>query len=294
MQNNIYNRKTKSVEPEKIYKSRVMNFYYKTMLGGICRAFIRLPVVSKIYGLFQKRKHSTKNIEKFINDYNIDMSGFEGTYQSFNGFFIRKRAVDSFNKNPDCLITPAEACVLAHTIENGAIYSVKDKMYTLSKFLKDKKLACEYEGGIFLIFRLRVYDYHRFCFVDDGQIISSKRIRGFLDSVNIKATGKFTLSSNYRTISHLKTANFGDIVVSEVGAMLVGQIAQTHTAARFLKGGEKGYFEFGGSTIVMLIKKDTVQIDEDIMENSLNGIETKIDFGERVGIRIGGAGYGCH
>lgn len=269
-----------------------MDFYYKTMLGGICRAFIRLPFVSKLYGFFQKRKKSTIKIDKFIRDYNIDMSGFKGGYQSFNDFFIRKRTTDSFDKNPDFLISPVQGCVLSRTIEDGAIYSVKGKTYTLLDFLRDKDLANEYEGGIFLIFRLRVYDYHRFCFVDDGQVISNKHIRGFLDSVNIKATGKFTLSSNCRTVSRLKTANFGDVIVCEVGAMLVGQIVQTHNAACFLRGDEKGYFEFGGSTVVMLLKKGTVQIDEDIVRNSLLGIETKVDFGERVGIKAGGVRYG--
>ncbi|MCL2797139.1 MAG: phosphatidylserine decarboxylase [Firmicutes bacterium] len=282
----IFHRKTGETRPEKIYKSRAMRFYYQTALGGLCRLFIRLPIVSKIYGSFQKRGRSKKKVAGFIEEYNVDLSEFEQKeYASFNDFFIRKRTETCFDKDPNHLIAPADSCLLALPIENGALYSIKDKNYTLARFLKDEKLGAEFESGTCLIFRLRVYDCHRFCFIDDGVIESRKRIRGVLDSVNSGATGKFTLCSNYREVSRLKTENFGDMVVAEVGAMLVGRIVQTHKDVRFCKGGEKGYFEFGGSTIVMLLKKGVVKIDSDITEYSLKGIETKVSFGERIGVK---------
>ena len=53
----------------------------------------------------------------------------------------------------------------------------------------------------------------------------------------------------------------------------------------FRKGEEKGYFEMGSSTIVLMIKKDVIKIDEDILNNSNNGIETKVLIGERIGER---------
>ena len=54
---------------------------------------------------------------------------------------------------------------------------------------------------------------------------------------------------------------------------------------KFKKGEEKGYFEFGGSTIVVLVKKDVIVIDEDIYNNSLENIETNVKYGERIGIK---------
>ena len=54
---------------------------------------------------------------------------------------------------------------------------------------------------------------------------------------------------------------------------------------KFKKGEEKGYFEFGGSTIVVLVKKDIITIDEDIYSNSLENIETNVKYGERIGIK---------
>jgi len=304
-----YERKTKETVREQVYKDNSMRFLYNTALGGVCVLFLRLPVVSRIYGLFQKSKRSRTKIEKLIDAYGIQTSGAEYINSSFNDFIIRRRLRTDFDTDRNHLIAPADSCLLAYTIDKDVILSVKDKRYTLSRFLKDSDLAREYEGGTFLVFRLRVYDYHRFCFVDDGVIISHKCIRGFLDSVNKNATGRFTLSSNYREISLLRTVNFGIAVFAEIGAMLVGRIVQTrHMTKRpvspqnagektnylsaspstpgttaFHKGDEKGYFEFGGSSIVLLFKKDVVKIDDDIWAYSAKGIETKVSYGEKIG-----------
>ena len=54
----------------------------------------------------------------------------------------------------------------------------------------------------------------------------------------------------------------------------------------FEKGQEKGYFEQGGSTIVLFFEKDKIKVDDDILEMSGNGIETKVRMGERIGVTV--------
>jgi len=49
------------------------------------------------------------------------------------------------------------------------------------------------------------------------------------------------------------------------------------------KGGELGYFAFGGSTCVVLFRRGTVVFDEDLVVNSSKPIETLIRVGESVG-----------
>lgn len=49
---------------------------------------------------------------------------------------------------------------------------------------------------------------------------------------------------------------------------------------------EKGYFEFGGSTIIQLFKSGVIEVDGDIRLNTENGTETLVRTGERVGKRI--------
>ncbi len=278
----IYNRSEGTVSEEKVYESKTMDFLYNTALGGVLTAVLRLPAVSMIYGLFQRRKASQKKIRKLVSDYdmNVSCSG----YRSFNDFIIRKeKRMTESAKN--ILISPADGLVLCSVIENDTVFSLKGRDYSLSSLLRDKQSAALYEGGTALIIRLRVYDYHRFCFIDDGFIKYDKKIRGYLDSVNTVATGKFTLTSNYRRIYGLCTQNFGDVVFAEIGAMLVGRIVQTHKDNSFLKAQEKGYFEFGGSSIVLLLKKGAADIDPDILQYSSEGIETKVGYGERIGVR---------
>ena len=43
-------------------------------------------------------------------------------------------------------------------------------------------------------------------------------------------------------------------------------------------------FLFGGSTIVLLVKKDAVVIDKDILNNSVGNIETRVKCGEKIGV----------
>ena len=46
---------------------------------------------------------------------------------------------------------------------------------------------------------------------------------------------------------------------------------------------EKGYFKFGGSTIILLFEKDRVEIREELLERTKNQCETKIKQGEMIG-----------
>ena len=51
---------------------------------------------------------------------------------------------------------------------------------------------------------------------------------------------------------------------------------------KFAKGEEKGHFEFGGSTVIVLINQE-LEINEKILENSRNEIETIVKLGQYIG-----------
>ena len=71
----------------------------------------------------------------------------------------------------------------------------------------------------------------------------------------------------------------------EVGAMLVGRIVNLEQEGKAERGMEKGYFEYGGSTVILLIEKDKLSVHQDIIENTQNGTETPVKMGEYVGTR---------
>ena len=69
----------------------------------------------------------------------------------------------------------------------------------------------------------------------------------------------------------------------EVGALMVGKI-HNHPVQRFSRLQEKGYFEFGGSTILLLVPQ-SIAIDADILARTREGVETKVTLGETIGKR---------
>ena len=66
--------------------------------------------------------------------------------------------------------------------------------------------------------------------------------------------------------------------------MLVGRIVNFENEAIVERGKEKGFFEYGGSTIIILAKKDAVKINDDILQNSASGIETPVKMGMQIGV----------
>ena len=79
-------------------------------------------------------------------------------------------------------------------------------------------------------------------------------------------------------------ASFGDFWMVDVGAFGVGTIVQTFLGTRHSKGAEKGYFKFGGSTVLMALPAGALTFDEDLVRNSAAGLETRVLFGERIGL----------
>ena len=59
---------------------------------------------------------------------------------------------------------------------------------------------------------------------------------------------------------------------------MVGKIVNHHSNYQFQKGEEKGYFEYGGSTICLLFKKNTIRIEDDILNNTKNDIEIPLNM----------------
>ena len=226
-------------------------------------------------------------IKSFIKKNNIDMSQFqEENYRCYNDFFTRKirpeaRPVDM---DPKHLISPCDCKLTVLPITKEGRLTLKLTDYTVESLLRNKELAAAYEGGTAMIFRLCVDDYHRYCYICDGEQSEPVRIAGAFHTVNPIANDYFPIyKENTREYTVLHTEHFGDVVVMEVGALMVGKIVNHAGKATVRRGEEKGYFKFGGSTIVVLMQKDMVALDADILENSKEGIETVVRYGEKIG-----------
>jgi phosphatidylserine decarboxylase len=278
---------------EKVYGHRALSLLYGD--GFWRRAFsmlvlpllAHLPLFSRLYGRLQKRKSSRSKIAPFIQTYGIDESEFATSdFKSFNDFFIRKLKPEKrpIVNDPKVIATPADGRYLVYPTFNRFV--VKGQEFSLLEFLQSGSDASRYSEGSMAIVRLCPSDYHRFHFPCDGMATPARLINGPLYSVNPIALKRrlAILSENKRMITEIDTEDFGTILYIEIGATAVGTIKQTYDPHKPVKkGGEKGYFEFGGSCIVLLFEKRKIKFDEDLVRNTEQGIETRVNFGSSLG-----------
>ena len=269
-------------------QDRILAALYGCAAGRLLLKPLTAPGLSRLAGRFLSTKASKLFIKPFIKSNRIDMIQFEPVeYGSYNDFFSRRirEGARTVDMDPRHLISPADSKLTALTITENGRFTLKHTEYTVGSLLKNPALAAEYADGWALIFRLTVDDYHRYCYAFDAEKGENVVIPGRLHTVNPIANDFFPIyKENAREYTILHAREFGDVIAMEVGALLVGKIVNHHGAASVRRGQEKGYFQFGGSTVVLLLKKDTAILDEDILENSRNGIETVVKFGEKIGI----------
>lgn len=268
-------------------QDRLLGLLYGTVWGRMLLKPLVQPGVSKLCGKFLSSGLSCFLIKPFVRNNHIDMTQFaEKEYHNYNEFFSRhiRSKLRPVDREEGHLISPCDSKLTVLSITEKSRFTLKHTTYSLTSLLQNKALAADYQGGQALIFRLTVDDYHRYCYVADGIKGENRFIPGIFHTVNPIANDVYPIyKENAREYSILHSEEFGDILMMEVGALLVGKIVNHHGKARVRRGQEKGYFQFGGSTIVLLFQKDAVQIDSDILENSRRGIETVVKYGEKIG-----------
>lgn len=269
--------------------SLTIRFLYKTALGRLLLKPLAHPETSKLVGGLMSTRLSSLFIPFFIRKHKISMKGVEipeGGFSSFNAFFTRKRKSPRIDTDPDRLSSPCDGFLTIYDITEDSVFSIKNTLFSVDTLLKNKKLSAKYRGGLALIFRLTPANYHRYCYPADGTIVYEKKIPGRLYCVRPTAIYEQPVFiENAREYQVIRSGYFGHIVQMEVGATLVGKI-HNHVSApvgREVKAGqEKGYFEFGGSTVILLFKKDTLNLSKYFRKTIGSSIETPVRFGQTI------------
>ena len=268
-------------------QNAVLKKLYGTVWGRLLLKILTAPAVSEIVGAFMDSPLSKPFVSPFIRSHNIDTSQYIMTgIRSYNDFFTRKIKPQSrqIDMEKSHLISPCDSKLTVYRVDKDSLFRIKNSLYSIAELLNSKKLAERYSGGLCLIFRLEVDDYHRYCYIDSGTKTENWFIAGELHTVNPIALKHYNIyKRNCREYTMLRTENFGDVIQAEVGAMMVGRIVNHHGKASFRRGEEKGMFMFGGSTVVLLIERGRAVIDADIVRNSASGIETVVKYGEKIG-----------
>jgi phosphatidylserine decarboxylase len=288
-----FNRHTGVLETEQVYGEGFLRWSYGNPLGALSlEAFVKRPFFSKWYGRKMSTPASAARVQPFIAQYGLNPADFAEdaqSYRSFNEFFYRKLKPSARPIDPDeaSVVFPADGRHLgferASAIEG---VFVKGQKFDLPALLGDAALAKRYADGSLILSRLCPVDYHRFHFPVAGIPGPTRTLTGPLFSVNpIALRQKLAyLWTNQRTVTELKTEQFGTVICMEIGATCVGTICQTYSpASPVVKGAEKGYFAFGGSSTITLFEPGRVRLESDLIENSNQQIELYAKIGTRMG-----------
>ena len=288
-----YDRRRKALQTEAVYGDRWLRWTYQSPVGRLALwAMVRRAWFSRWYGRRMSSPSSRSKVLPFIRTYGLDASEFAeapATFRTFNEFFIRrlKPAARPIDPDPSSVVFPADGrhLVLPDVSAAGSFYA-KGQSLDLDRLVPDVDLARLFRGGSISISRLCPVDYHRFHFPVSGRIRETGLIDGPLYSVNPIALRRSLdyLVRNKRVWTLIQSPHHGRVLMIEIGATCVGSIVQTFDpAVPAPKGGEKGYFAFGGSCVVTLFEPGKIRLDPELVEFGERQTEVYGKMGERMG-----------
>lgn len=282
-------RKTGEKVVETVMGDGALRFAYNTLLGRtLWPVLFGSKTVSAILGYYYDSRYSRRAAAALaaIPGCRADEARQPlEDYPSFNAFFTR-HLKDGARPIGDGFISPADGRLMLY------LNSDAERPFPLKGAQKSLKTVFGAGQSVppgrydIAVIRLAPVDYHRFHFPCDCRTPASARIiAGKYHSVNPVALLRHpdVYADNERQILALD-ASFGRFWMVDVGAFGVGTIVQTYTGEIHAKGEEKGYFKFGGSTVILIIPSGVLKFDDDIVRNSGLGIETRVLFGERIAI----------
>ena len=289
----IIDRRSGRAVTESVMGDGALRFAYETLLGRCLSGLLfNTSGLSALMGKYYDSPLSRRSIASLAAIPGCVPGEAEKKpeeYASFNDFFTRrlKPGARPFDLSEKILASPSDGRISVYAgLAPGDKIPVKNAEKTLND-LCCEELQCR-ELAVAVI-RLAPVDYHRFHFpCACVQDLLPVKVRGKYHSVNPIALAKFPdlYTENTRQITALRSDIFGEFRYLEVGAFGVGSIVQTSVPGVHERMAEKGFFKFGGSTLVLIFDNSRLRWDEDLLENTAKGSETLIRCGENLGVAL--------
>ena len=271
---------------ESVMGDGALRFAYETLLG---RTLWPVLFGSKLLSAWLGRKYDSPKSKKDIRT----LAEIPGClpdeaekpideYGSFNEFFTRRLKPGARPVGAG-LVSPADGRLKLYLdADADTPFPLKGATKSLRTVFDAAAPKGRYDIAVI---RLAPVDYHRFHFPCDCTTAEPARVvPGKYHSVNPIALVRYpdVYADNERQILKCRAA-FGDFWLVDVGAFGVGTIVQTYAGEAHAKGEEKGYFKFGGSTVILVVPAGRLTFDADLVANSAAGLETQVRCCERIG-----------
>lgn len=258
-----------------------VRFLYGTVPGRCLLKLIRALRADRLIVRYLRSGWSRPYLIRFAGKHAVPLTREElRQFRSFRDFFARERACPETDMTPEHLVSPCDGWLSARPIAEDSSFAIKGSHYRIADLLGDGALAKNYEGGLCLIFRLCASDYHHYSYIDDGCQGQNHSIEGQLHSVQPIACRTYPVFVlNRRAWCLLNTENFGPVVQTEIGALIVGGIVNREGGSRFRRGEEKGRFELAGSTIVLLFEPGRIRLRPELKADMAAESEVRVKQG---------------
>ena len=291
----IHDRYAGKVVKEAVYGEGSLRFVYETAVGRAGAALVfSWPFFSRLFGWYMKRPASAGKIRPFVEKYGLDPREFSqqlDAYDSFNAFFCRELRPGARPVDPaaDSVVFPADGRHLGfQELGTEQRVFVKGQSWDLDALLGgNAELVRRFAGGSLVLSRLCPVDYHHFHFPVGGRVEEINWLDQRLYSVSPIALRQRLayLWENKRCLTRIRTAAIGEVCFIEVGATNVGTIRHRPVLDGGIveKGSPKGWFEFGGSSVITLFEPGAVRLSDDLLTCTNNGIELYARCGDKMG-----------
>ena len=146
-----------------------LRFLYHTAVGRIVLKPFTSRALSKVMGKFMDSRLSKPMIKRFVKKNNINLDDYySDSFKCFNDCFTTqiKEGLRPIDMDDSAFISPCDALLSAYHIDEDTRLNIKDSIYSIPDLFENEKLGKKYQGGICLVFRLCVYHYHRYIYLD--------------------------------------------------------------------------------------------------------------------------------
>jgi phosphatidylserine decarboxylase precursor len=249
------------------------------------------------WGSFLDTPASLSAIQSFYADPRYRMGDYvvgPGGWRNFNQFFARevkpgKRPIAG-RCDERIIVSPADSVFLGvWPVADDATIEAKGVRYSIPALLDGSPYADAFRGGVFTHAFLNVNDYHRFHTPVAGRVLESRVILGKmvlevdrradtdalepLDPVGYQFT-------QARGLLVLESDHAGLVAVLPIGMAQVSSVTITpDVGTELTKGEEFGFFQFGGSDIIMIFQPNRIRFTAEEEKHHLQGEQ----IGELIG-----------
>jgi len=264
--------------------------YYKNSYGlcfvTIDPGYTMTKQFVQLRGNFFDSPDSLPLVDKWIKELGHQMDQFiipSAGFKSFNEFFIRKvkqgaRPITS--KDDDSVVVAPGDCVINMIVDdltNETKIPIKTVFLNVSELLNNSQYAFNFVGGTAVSCILMPNTYHRYHSPVSGIVVESNEdvageyfgIKDFPDLLNKGDVGygyDYSVFERFRRgYLVIETKNYGYVGMVPVGLNTVASvifedklknIPDKHAPVLIKKGDEIGYFQYGGSLIILLFERD--------------------------------------